>query len=158
MADEQTTESLDTINQWQRETFPLATIDGVLRHIEEEWQEFQRAATVADRVEEAADLIILLSCYIDQVTGLGAQSSVDGKMRRNRTRRWNIKPDGTGRHASDSNQTTDETAQLQCDFVRERWVGEIQVFLEQMMKAAPDETCRIFAEGLWRETAEFTDD
>ena len=93
-----TSETFDTINQWQRETFPLATLDGVLRHIEEEWVEFHAASTLADRIEEAVDLIILLSCYVDQVGNVGAQPHVDDKMRRNRARRWNIQADGTGRH------------------------------------------------------------
>ena len=91
-------ETFDTINQWQRETFPQATLDGVLCHIEEEWTEFQTAPTIANRVEEAVDLIILLSCYIDKAANSSAQLHVDDKMRRNRARRWNIQPDGTGRH------------------------------------------------------------
>ncbi len=45
------------------------------------------------------------------------------------------------------------TEQLQRDFARERWFGEIQIFLERMIEAAPDETCRIFARNLWDETA-----
>jgi hypothetical protein len=93
-----TTETFATINRWQRETFPTATLDGVLRHIEEEWIEFETAPTIVERIEEAADLIILLSCYIDQAGRRGAQPHIDDKMRRNRARRWNIQPDGTGRH------------------------------------------------------------
>jgi hypothetical protein len=94
----QMTETFSTINRWQRETFPDATLKGVLGHIKEEWKEFQDAVTVAGRVEEAVDMIILLSCYIDTATGIGAQLHVDDKMRRNRARMWEIQSDGTGRH------------------------------------------------------------
>ena len=51
-----------------------------------------------------------------------------------------------------------QAAELQRDFARERWFGEIQIFLERMAEAAPDETCRTFGRNLWDQTAEFTDD
>jgi len=98
MNERQTTETFDTINEWQRVTFPAATLDGVLNHIGEEWREFQDAMTATGKIDEAADLIILLACFIDQMSGVGAQRFVDDKMRRNRARQWNIQPDGTGRH------------------------------------------------------------
>ena len=41
---------------------------------------------------------------------------------------------------------------------RDEWLGWIQDFLEARMGDAPDETCRIFAEKLWQETAEPLDD
>ncbi len=92
-------ETFDSINRWQRETFPGATVDGVLKHIGEEWEEFQLAATDEGRAEEAVDLIILLSCYLNKVgDGTGAQGHVDRKMDINRARIWNIQGDGTGRH------------------------------------------------------------
>ena len=98
------TETFDSINRWQRETFPKATIVGVLKHIDEEWDEFKNDwQTITEKAEEAADLIILLSCFLDHVTGSeesGAQIHVDLKMRRNRARDWNIQADGTGRHAT----------------------------------------------------------
>lgn len=91
-------ETFDTINQWQRETFPTATSGGVYHHIREEWRELSVATTNTERIEEAVDLIILLSCYIDKLSGDGAQLHVDAKMRRNRARQWKIQDDGTGRH------------------------------------------------------------
>jgi hypothetical protein len=91
-------ETFDTINQWQRETFPAATLAGVAGHIKEEWDEFQDAATRAEQIEEAVDLIILLACFIDKAGGSGSQAHVDEKMARNRARQWNIQQDGTGRH------------------------------------------------------------
>jgi len=98
MAPKQTTETFSSINQWQRETFPLATLDGALRHIEEEWAEFQTAPSIQERVKEAVDLILTLSCYVDLATGRGTQGPIDAKMRICRGRQWNILPDGTGRH------------------------------------------------------------
>lgn len=44
------------------------------------------------------------------------------------------------------------------DSARDRWLGEMQIFLDRMIEAAPDETCRILARNLWDETAELTDD
>lgn len=99
-------ETFETINQWQRDTFPNATVEGILNHIEEEINEFQTAPTEGEKRLEAADLIILLSAWLDATrgrTGLelnlyGAQTVVDYKMMVNRKREWNIQPDGTGRH------------------------------------------------------------
>lgn len=92
-------ETFDSINSWQRETFPAATLPGVIRHLNEEWYEFAHATDVADSVVKAVDLIILLASYIDKITGGdGAQRHVDAKMAINRTRQWNIQADGTGRH------------------------------------------------------------
>jgi hypothetical protein len=91
-------ETFETINRWQNETFPDGTLVGVIDHIREEWVEFLEAEAIDEKVEEAVDLIILLSCYIDRLTGCGAQRAVDWKMAKNRAREWNIQPDGTGRH------------------------------------------------------------
>lgn len=92
-------ETFDSINAWQRTTFPNATIEGVCKHLVEEWVEFMLAPTTAESIVEAVDLIILLTCYIDKETGGGgAQGPVDAKMAINRARQWNIQPDGTGRH------------------------------------------------------------
>jgi hypothetical protein len=41
---------------------------------------------------------------------------------------------------------------------RDEWFGQLQDFLEWRMKDAPDETCKTFAERMWQETADFTDD
>lgn len=92
------TETFVSINQWQRETSPNATVAGVERHIAEEWSEFCSAAHLADRIEEATDMIILLLAYIDRAGEYGAQRAIDEKMRINRTRNWRIQSDGTGRH------------------------------------------------------------
>ena len=51
-----------------------------------------------------------------------------------------------------------ERVAAESTIAREHWFGAIQTFLEQMIEAAPDETCRTFARNLWDETAEFTDD
>lgn len=93
------TETFETINAWQRETFPNATLEGIMRHLNEEWKEFWSADTIDDMVKEAVDLIIVLSGFIDHCTRQGAQVHVDNKMRINRARSWNIQPDGSGRHA-----------------------------------------------------------
>ena len=92
-------ETFTSINRWQDENFPLATVDGIWNHIGEEWIEFQTANTIKEQIIEAVDLIILLTGWIHKASdGRSAQEFVDAKMRVNRLRNWNIQPDGTGRH------------------------------------------------------------
>jgi hypothetical protein len=91
-------ETFNSINQWQNENFPNATAEGILHHIEEEWEEFRAAATLEEKIPEAADLIILLTGWISKVSLLGTSFHIDTKMLINRARNWTIQPDGTGRH------------------------------------------------------------
>lgn len=41
---------------------------------------------------------------------------------------------------------------------REAWIGEIQEFIEERIKDAPDASCRVLADNLWDQTAEFDED
>jgi hypothetical protein len=52
-----------------------------------------------------------------------------------------------------NDKTTEER-----QFVIERWLGEIQIYLEARIKDAPTESCAVFARNLWDETAEFDGD
>jgi len=52
-------------------------------------------------------------------------------------------------------QTTEELARL---FLIERWVGEIQIYLEARIKDAPTESCAVLARNLWDQTTEFDAD
>lgn len=92
-------ESQQTINEWQRAHFPDATIEGVLNHLKEEFQEFLDAQQSGDEgtAVEAADVVILLYCWAMH-SGVDLHAAIDAKMSINRARRWNIQPDGTGRH------------------------------------------------------------
>lgn len=49
--------------------------------------------------EELADCIIV-GCTGLGTTGYDAQVRVDEKMSRNRSRRWNVRPDGTAQHVA----------------------------------------------------------
>lgn len=93
-----TAETFETINQWQRETFPGATADGNEAHLREEWEEFNTASTLNEKIVEAVDMIILLIAWIDSVSSLDPQVHIDAKMQINRARSWRYLPDGTGRH------------------------------------------------------------
>lgn len=86
-------ENQSSINDWQDKTFPLATREGVLKHLREEMEEFFEHPCEI----EAADIVILLFAYAkkDQFDLLRV---VDEKMTVNRARNWNIQSDGTGRH------------------------------------------------------------
>jgi NTP pyrophosphatase (non-canonical NTP hydrolase) len=90
-------ETQATINAWQRETFPTATTNGVIGHLREEFEEWLTAESDELAGVEAADLVILLYCWCDQV-GIDLHAEIDKKMVRNRARTWHIQPDGTGRH------------------------------------------------------------
>lgn len=91
------TETQTTINQWQNEHFPDASLLGVATHLSEEFSEWEAATTIADAAEEAADIVILLYCWA-MMCGLDLHAEIDRKMAKNRSRQWNILPDGTGRH------------------------------------------------------------
>ena len=56
---------------------------------------------------------------------------------------------------SDQSHTTEE---LTRQFVIERWIGEIQIYLEARIADAPTESCAVFARNLWDKTAEFDGD
>ena len=90
------TETQKTINEWQKRNFPDATEGGTLKHIEEEFFEFMYMPG-SDKIEEAADLIITLYHWA-LLKDVDLHAIVDGKMKINRNRTWNIQPDGTGRH------------------------------------------------------------
>jgi hypothetical protein len=90
-------ETQASINKWQRERFPFATTEGVLNHLNEEVIEF----FLEPSAEEAADIMILLYGWAGKV-GVDLLAEVDKKMLKNRHRKWNIQPDGTGRHTKDS--------------------------------------------------------
>ena len=52
----------------------------------------------------------------------------------------------------DDSRTTDRYAAI------DRWLGEIQTYLEARIKDAPTESCAVLARNLWDETAEFDGD
>lgn len=41
---------------------------------------------------------------------------------------------------------------------RDEWLGWLQEFLEDRIKDAPDETCKVLVENMWEETANLTID
>lgn len=90
-------ESQTSINEWQRQTFPDATIEGVIGHLKEEFHEFVTADTPHEAALEAADLVILLYCWA-MMNNVDLHASIDAKMSINRSRSWNLRLDGTGRH------------------------------------------------------------
>lgn len=92
------TETQQSINVWQRETFPDATEEGVLGHLKEEfWEFFFSKQTASEAAVEAADLVILLYCWAG-MNKIDLHAVIDEKMKVNRNREWNIQSDGTGRH------------------------------------------------------------
>ena len=90
-------ETQASINKWQNERFPNATLAGILKHLSEEFAEFLANPSS----EEAADIIILLFAWAKEEEIPDLLVAVDKKMLKNRHRRWNIQPDGTGRHIKD---------------------------------------------------------
>lgn len=93
-------ETQRTINEWQREHFPDATLAGVRNHLRLECTEFFDAVGTQAQAFEAADIIILLYCWAMH-KDIDLHSFVDAKMAINRAREWNIQTDGTGRHVKE---------------------------------------------------------
>jgi len=99
-------ETQATINQWQDEQFPDATREGVTKHLQEELEEFSTALDLPgtsndillEQGFEAADVVILIYAWAAKNNITNFQGFIDEKMRINRERKWNIQPDGTGRH------------------------------------------------------------
>jgi NTP pyrophosphatase (non-canonical NTP hydrolase) len=90
-------ETQQTINAWQREQFPNATLAGVVNHLKEEFAEFITETDMLRAQIEAADVVILLYCWAGH-HGVDLNAAIDTKMSVNRKRKWNIQSDGTGRH------------------------------------------------------------
>jgi hypothetical protein len=82
-------ETFETIAQWCEETFGPVTPERTAKRAAEEMNEL-----LADpsRVEEAADVVIVLSRYP------GLWEAVERKMAVNRARKWRLMGDGTGYH------------------------------------------------------------
>lgn len=90
-------EDQKSINLWQKKHFPNANIEGVIRHLKEEFQEFLSAGDRHETAIEAADLVIILYCWA-MLNNVDLHAAIDAKMSINRSRKWAIQPDGTGRH------------------------------------------------------------
>lgn len=113
------TETIQSIIDWHKETFPDATLDGQIVKFEEETKEWENTSWgVYDEVEELADLFIV-ACGImrfDMLTGMEYMDLVflkpgvtnyDGrdlweavikKMEKNRARTWKKTTEGTYHH------------------------------------------------------------
>lgn len=82
-------ETFETIAQWCEETFGPIDPARIVSRAAEEMEELRAEPT---RVEEAADVVIVLSRYP------GLWEAVERKMKVNRGRRWRLMGDGTGYH------------------------------------------------------------
>lgn len=110
-------ETIDTIIQWHKETFPDATLDGQIRKFEEETDEF-KTATAENKLEELADMVIVSAGIQRFNTPLGVQTrqlcylwtadyrydmcelwiAIEIKMEKNRKRVWKKTAEGTFHH------------------------------------------------------------
>ena len=111
-------ETIDTIIQWHRETFPDATLDGQKQKWEEEYNEFIKTQCDSeDELYEIADMIIV-SCGImrfDYALGLDylcdsfdkgdytpseKWEAVEEKQAKNRKRIWAKQENGSYHHTN----------------------------------------------------------
>jgi hypothetical protein len=88
-------ETFKTIAQWCEETFGPVEPARIAERAAEEMAELLDAP---ERVEEAADVVIVLSRYP------GLWEAVERKMAVNRARKWRLMGDGTGYHISSVNE------------------------------------------------------
>lgn len=86
-------ETLATIAAWCEETFGPVAPERVAKRAAEEMDELLAEPT---KVEEAADVVIVLSRYP------GLWEAVERKMAVNRARTWRLMGDGTGYHVPDA--------------------------------------------------------
>jgi hypothetical protein len=95
-------ETFETIAQWCEETFGPATPERIASRAAEEMDEL-----LADphKVEEAADIVIILSRH----SGLWA--AVEAKMAVNRKRKWRLMGDGSGYHVKDASPLSSQKEQ-----------------------------------------------
>lgn len=84
-------ETFDSIAEWCEQTFGPIQLSRIAERANEEMIELLAAP---DKVEEAADVVIVLSRYP------GLWDAVERKMAVNRQREWRLMGDGTGYHVS----------------------------------------------------------
>lgn len=84
------TETFASIIEWGDDIFGHAETDRIIERAWEEWKEM--IAPHADVATEAADVIIVL------LRLPGIAEAIQRKMAINRTRKWNLRGDGTGYH------------------------------------------------------------
>lgn len=82
-------ETLETIAEWCEATFGPVDLPRIAERANEEMQELLAEPS---KVEEAADVLIVLSRYPD------LWKAVERKMKINRARKWRLMGDGTGYH------------------------------------------------------------
>lgn len=111
-------ETIDTIIQWHKETFPDATLDGQIKKFEEELNEYNEEKNM----QELADMFIV-ACGIARFNSIIAleyfavvfkalrtwkilgvigvlQVVIDEKMEKNRKRVWKTTSEGTYHHVN----------------------------------------------------------
>lgn len=92
-------ETVESVTEWANSTFGPATVERQLERAEEEWAEVyaakERGKSDRDIAIEVADTIICLYRVLSQ---LGFPSAIDYKMAVNRSRQWNVGPDGCAYH------------------------------------------------------------
>lgn len=113
-------ESIETIKQWHKETFPDATLAGQLKKFQEEMDEFKTSEAEALQLEELADMVIVSVgvsrfdnsfgvklrqlCYFlaadNRYDMTELWDTIDKKMEKNRARKWN-KKDGLYKHVEE---------------------------------------------------------
>jgi hypothetical protein len=117
-------ETLQTIAQWCEETFGPVTPERVAKRAAEEMEELLAEPT---KVEEAADVVIVLSRYPN------LWEAVERKMAVNRARKWRLMGDGTGYHVKPEAPTPDPRKEalavlegLDPVFTPELWIAELR--------------------------------
>lgn len=115
-------ETIDTIIQWHKETFPDATLAGQSAKFAEEINEF-KTATADNRLEELADMVIVSAGIQRFDNSLGVQTrqlcylwaadyrydmcelwvAIELKMEKNRKRTWQKENNGSYHHTNKEN-------------------------------------------------------
>ena len=114
-------ETIETIIEWHKETFPDTTLEEQFRKFELEKKEFLKAKSTIDGLKEIADMYIVAcgfsrfnepiskllfkkvnsACLLIDVIDEELQKAIDEKMAINRKRKWH-KVNGEWRHIDES--------------------------------------------------------
>jgi NTP pyrophosphatase (non-canonical NTP hydrolase) len=85
------------VNQWQRQTFPNATVAGAVIHMERELEELRTAVahSHAPAIQEELADVVLLAMGCAGILGFDLMEAVEAKFLQNQKRSWQ-EPDSEG--------------------------------------------------------------
>ena len=82
------------VGEWGQATFPGSTWASILKHLNEEWQEFSQSSDPLEMMAEAADMIMLLF-HLAHRCGISLENVIEAKFALCQKSEW-TEPDARG--------------------------------------------------------------